>query len=240
MNTRRDTHRQRLRQASRPLSASVRHLAPYPRLHLYRLDMPPGLPLYAPDTSSTARALVGQTFPTGPAYWKLERGWGGNLHLHIISPLPPLAVPGAAHHAPVYDLRGLLAYLSKPSPAELCAPGRLTPWTPDPYTRARAYRDALDEYAAARRDALVVGRRRLSPLSGWVGTRRNRPPAPPLLLVLDVLRFMLAATLTDPANSGPGPEPRPTPGRPLPGPYERPWGHVLAHPPPRIGQVQAR
>jgi len=159
MNSRVDTNRQRLRQASRPLSAAMRHLAPYPRLHLYRVDMPPGLTLYAPDTSSTARALVGQTVPGPPARWKMERGWGGNLHLHIISPLPPLAVPGAAHHAPVYDLRGLLAYLSKPAPAELCAPGRLTPWTPDPYTRARAYRDALDEYGAVVVDHMVSGDR---------------------------------------------------------------------------------
>lgn len=237
VNTRPDSTRQRHRQALRPLSAAVRHFAPYPRLYLYRLDMPPGLPLYGPDTSRMARALVNQTFPTAPAYWKLERGECGNLHLHVISPLPPVAVPGAAHHAPVHDLPGLMAYLSKPADARLCRPGKLTPWTPDQYARARNYRAALDEYAAARRAALVVGRLRLSPCSGWVNVQRYKPRPLSPLLVVSLARLLVSLVLVGfltPALPAPRSAARKPRSVRLVRSVARP------RPPPRIGQEQAR
>lgn len=231
MNTRRDTNRQRIRQALRPLSVAVRRLALYPRLHLYRVNVPDG-PLYAAETVSAARALVNQTF-SGPAYWKLERGECGGLHLHVVSPLPPVAVPGAAHHVPVHDLGGLLAYLSKPADARLCRPGRLSPWSMNPYARAQAYRDGLDDYAQARRDALSQGRRRLPALSGWTGPNPRAAP-PPVLLVLACLRLRLLGVMP------PAPE-RAGHARRAERAVRASWcGVISTHPPPRIGQAQAR
>lgn len=191
--------------------------------------------------------MVGQISPHGDTYWKKERGECGGLHLHILSPLPPVAVPVRAdlHYCgPLSDekggVRGMFAYLSKPPPAELCRPGRLTAWTRDPYTRARRHRAALDEYAAARRAALVDGRQRLRPMSGWTSqTRIHTRPLPPLL-VLALLRMCVLALLAAPIESGPLSVPLSTAPRPLPVAPVRSWRHVPTHPPPRIGQAQAR
>lgn len=240
MDNRKDSNWTRIREAQRLISVAARHFAPYPRLYFYRLDMLPGLPLYSSATTRAARHLVLSTFQPSPAFWKLERGECGNLHLHVISPLPPIAVKGWATCGTVYDLPGLLAYLSKPADARLCRPGKLTAWTPDPYTRARNRYRAEDELGEARRLKRAAGGRRLSPLSGWVNTRRDRPASPSLLLVLDVLRLLWVMSQEAPLKVAPLPAPPSTAQRPLPGLPVRPWGHISTHPPPRIGQVQAR
>ncbi len=231
-----DSARRRVRDSQRPLSVARRHFAPYPRLYAYRFDLPPG-PLYGLEAHREARALVGQTFPSGPARWKLEGMPGERRHVHVISPLPPRAVPDAGHAQPVYDLPGLLAYLAKPADPRLCAPGPLRAYSPDAATR-RANRDAAHlDYGDARRAALASGRRRLSPLSGWVNTRPASPRLVPVVLVLAVLRFLLAGSLMDPQNRAPLPGVHPAPHRPLPGRPVRPWCYSL--PPPRT-QAQAR
>lgn len=228
-----DSTRRRVRDAVRVVPVAVRHFSPYPRLYAYRLDLPPG-PLYGLDAHREARALVGQTVGTTPAHWKLERGETGGRHLHLTTPLPPRAVTAAGHAARVHDLPGWLAYLSKPADARLCRPGRLTPWTLDPATRARNYRAALDEYCAARRDALACGRRRLSPLSGWLNSPSAHRALPahllPALVMLARLSLLAClpvperVTLPAPARTRPARKtPRRTPARralrpPLPPP----------------------
>jgi hypothetical protein len=239
MNSRRDTDRQRNRQASRPLSVALRVFAGFPRLYKYRLDLPPG-PLYGLDAHQEARALVNRTVGSAPAYWKLEGVPGERRHIHLTTPLPPVAVPAALHAASVYDLRGALAYDSKPGDPRLCLASCLTPWTPDPYTRSRNYRAALDEYGEARRVALTQGKRRLSPLSGWVNAPASRStPASPVL-VFQIARYLLAWTLAAAQNGDTLPGVHPIPSRPLPDPYDRCRAALMAHPPPRIGQVQAQ
>jgi hypothetical protein len=239
VNTRLDTARQRNRQATRPLSVAVRVFAGFPRLYTYRLDLPPG-PLYGLDAYREARTLVNQTVGSAPAYMKLEGIPGQRRHVHIVTPLPPVAVPAALHAAPVHDLRGWLAYLSKPADPRLCLSSCLTPWTPDPYTRRRNYLAALDEYGEARREALAQGKRRLSPLSGWVNAPTARSTPTPSLRVLQVARFLLAWTLAADQNSDTLPGVRPTTSRPPPGrpvALQRP---IQTHPPPCIGQAQAQ
>jgi hypothetical protein len=230
-----DSTRRRVRDAAPVVITAARHFAPFPRLHAYRLELPGG-ELHSSDTSRAARSLVAARFPSGPAAWKVERGESGGLHVHVTSPLPPVAVHDHQHAAPVWSLPGWLAYLAKPADSRLCRPGRLSPWSSDSATRARNYRAALEEYGTARRAALSQGRRRLSPLSGWVGTRRVRRHQPSPVLVLAALRFLLAGLLTVPP-CGPLPAPHPRRCRPLPGVPERPWRYSL--PPPRT-QVQAR
>lgn len=235
----RDTHRRRSRDAVSVMTVARRHFSLYPRLYAYRLDLPPG-PLYGPQAHGEARALVNQTLSSAVGHWKLEGIPGGRRHVHITTPLPPRAVPAALHAASVWHLPGWLAYLAKPADPRLCRPGPLTPYSPDPYSRARAYRDALEEYATARRDALEVGRRRLSPLSGWVGTRRAIRPRASLLVVLAVARYVVALALSTPQDRAPLPSPCPAlPLAPLEALQhrERPLRPPL--PPPRI-QAQAR
>ena len=238
MNTRKDTPRQRNRQASRPLLAALWHFAGFPRLYAYRLDLPPG-PLYGLDAYREARDLARQTCQTAPCHWKLEGIPGERRHVHITTPLPPIAVPAALHAASVYDLRGWLAYLSKPADPRLCLASRYTAWTPDPYSRAHQFRAALDEYGEARREALTHGKRRLSPLSGWENMRpRHTPPHP--LPVLQTALYLLAWMVAAAQNGDTLPAPHSHPERPLPGCPVSLWGHVLAHPPPRSIQAQAQ
>ena len=234
-----DTQRRRVRDAVSVLEVARRHFAPYPRLYTYRLDLPPG-PLYGLEAHREARALVNQTLSGAVGHWKLEGIPGKRRHVHITTPLPSCAVPDALYAASVWCLPGHLAYLAKPADPRLSRAGPLTPWSLDPYHRARAHRDALEEYAAARRDALEVGRRRLSPLSGWVGTPRATPRPLPVALVLAVVRFLLAHALTGPQNRPARPLPCPAPALPrleVSNPGERPLHPPF--PPPRT-QVQAR
>jgi hypothetical protein len=139
----------------------------------------------------------------------------------------------------VHDLAGWMAYLAKPADGRLCRPGPLTPWTPDPYARARNYRAALDEYAAARCAALAQGKRRLSPLSGWVNTRSKRTQPHPLL-VLRIACYLLGLVFLISRNPAPLPGLPSISERPLPRLPVRPQRHIQAHPPPRIGQVQTQ
>lgn len=235
-----DTQRRRVRDSVRPLAVAERHFKPYKRLYAYRFDLP-GYDLYTQGASREASALVGQTFPVAPAHWKLERGDCGGRHIHVTSPLPPRAVPGAQHAASVYDLAGWIAYLSKPSDSRLCRPGPLKPWTLDTHSRWERSDAAHLEYGDARRAALAAGRRRLSPMSGWVNTRSTRSTALSPRLLLAVWRFLLAVALSTPKNCRPLPGVHSRSARPPASLFKRPQSHFPRPlPPPRITQVQAR
>lgn len=241
MNTRPDTTRQRNRQATRPALVAARRWARLGRVHHYVLALPAG-PLW--DVAGL-RDLVSQTTPHPDTYWKKERGECGGLHVHILAPLPPLALPTLptlTYCGPLDEarggVRGMLAYLSKPAPAEMCRPKPHSPLALDTYARHRAYCAALDEWGEARRAALADGRRRLRPMSGWVGRGRILPELPHPLLVLALLRLMVsalvAALLADQKDRG-SVRHRATRRPPLHGPAvrrERP--HRPPLPPPRI------
>jgi hypothetical protein len=240
MNTRPDSTRQRDRQATRPAGVAARRWAGLGRIHHYVLALPAG-PLW--DVEKT-QGDTERVSPHPHTYWKKERGECGGLHLHILSPLPPIAVassPSLVYCGPLDDkrggVRGMMAYLSKPPPAELCRPGPLSPWALDSYARAKRYRAALEEYQAARVAALGEGRRRLRPMSGWVGRTRRRAPVASPVLVLAVLRFLLLLSLPIPAGRPVLSAPVLARCRPIPGRRTRPWCYTL--PPPR-GQAQAR
>jgi hypothetical protein len=243
MNSRRDTTRQRHRQAARPYAVAVRRWAGLGRIHHYVLALPPG-PLW---DRADMEAMVSQISAHPHTYWKLERGVHDGLHVHILSPFPSVAItarPDLAYCGPLTEekggRRGMLAYLSKPPPAELCRPGRLHSRSLDSYTRAQMYRAALHEYAAARLAALGEGRRRLRPMSGWVGrTRRQTRAQSSSFLVLAVVFYLLTLALLAAQNRVPLPGVHPTPSRPLPGRPMRLLAYSRIHPPPRSIQAQA-
>lgn len=138
--------------------------------------MPPES-LYTLECSRAARATVLALFGSAVTFWDVERGEGGKLHIHVVSSLPPVAVPDALHVKLLTEekggLRGELAYLSKPSDARLCEASRWTPWTPTAEERARRYRLALDDRATALKARLAQGKTRLAPMSGWTGRRAD-------------------------------------------------------------------
>lgn len=212
----RDSTRRRNADAVRPYRAALERFGEGRRLWFYTvpLHLPPGTALHSEEASRAARLVVETLCGSAPARWKLERGRGGALHLHIVTPLPPVAVVGFEHVCPVYDLRGLLDYLAKPPDARLCRPGRLTPWSPNVMTRRREMFTALDEQAAARRDRLARGKRTLPPVQGWTGTvmKSGRCDAPAVFLLACRLHVLaLAALLAAGAlvSADPIPTPRP-------------------------------
>lgn len=231
MNNRQDDNWMRIKECQRPLGVALRAFHAFPRLYSYCLEMP-DLPLYSPEASRAARDLVRAMFPGVPAYWKLELGEGGRLHLHVIASLPPMAVPGAMSSSSVYDLAALMAYLSKPADARLCRPGRLKPWTPDPSTRARNRYRAEDERGEWKGRMQAIGRKRFSPLSGWVNLPRLAPLSPWVALLSRA--FLLSLLLMGAGEIVPRPAPKVISRRPIPG---RPGvvKRVLrpARPPPR-------
>lgn len=170
--------------------AAADRFAGFQRLHFYTLPLhlPAGTPLHSVTASQAARLIAETVFGSTPARWKLERGRGGSLHLHAVSPLPPVAVAQFDDARPVYDLRGLLAYLAKPADARLCRE-RLTIYSPDSATRAQQHRAALEEQARARAARFAVGLRRLPAVTGWTGTRPASPS--PLLTACCALAFAL-------------------------------------------------
>ena len=207
------------------------------------LYLPPGTPLHHPDTSRAASRVTSTLFGRTPARWKLERGAGGGLHLHIITPHPPHGVQGAAHVALVDNLRGLLAYHAKPADARLCRP-RLTPYTPPPAERRRAALVALEEQAAARRAALAAGGHRLPNVAGWTGRRPAAPPPAPATaagLLLVALLFLVSEYQRHQRHRhqpGPAPAHRPLPGRAaVPGLSNR---RKKTAPPPAAGGGEGR
>ena len=196
--------------------ASRRWFAGFPRQYHYvfRLHLPAGTHLHSDEASQAARAVSASIFGSTPARWKLEEGEGGGPHLHAVSPLPPVAVFEFEHAGPVWNLRGLLDYLAKPASAALCRL-RLTPWTPDAMTRRRAAHIALEGQAAARRDRLARGKRRLPPVMGWTGRVMNLGPRDVFrcALLLALQSLALAALLGATASAVTEPSPTPTPGR---------------------------
>lgn len=173
-------------------AAAVVRFAGFQRLHFYTLPLhlPVDTPLHSVTASQAARAVTAAVFGSTPARWKLERGQRGALHVHVISPLPPVAVSEFSDARPVWDLRGLLGYFAKPAEAALCRPV-FAPDAPDAYTRARVYRAALAEQCRARAERQAQGFSRLPPVAGWTGRRPGAPS--PLFRVRASLALALLA-----------------------------------------------
>ena len=187
-----DSGRRRDADAARVRRAAAVRFAGLGRLHFYTfpLYLPEGVSIYSLEASRTARAFSETIFGSTPARWKLEQGDGGNHHVHIIAPLPPVAVCGFDDVRLVYKLRGLLAYFAKPVAAPLCKQP-LKPWTPDAYTRAQRYRDALQEQCDERARRRAAGFSRLPPAAGWTGRRASNVDH--LLTLRCALAFALLA-----------------------------------------------
>lgn len=241
----RDTGRRRWADAHRPFVAALSRFQGFPRLYFYTLalPLPAAVGLYSTEASRAARMVSASVFGAAPARWKLERGRGGALHLHAVSPLPPRAILDALDVRPVHDLRGLLVYLAKPADSRLCAASRS--WV-DPATHAREMRAAVDERAAARKHRLAGGRRHLPAVTGWTGTGTNPRHLHPgarvcLTLRLHALCIAFLSALHGAWECSPQRHPLRFscgPSRPLPAPA-RPPRYTLP-PPDRPPQAQAR
>ncbi len=151
--------------------------------------------LYAASGSAAARGLVGSLVGDWPAWYRLEIGKRGGLHVHILTACEaenarPDGLNGV-HIRAIYDLTGVLAYLSKPRD------GRAARSATD---RAPVGVGAAAEaYIAARADRWASeGKRRLPAGSGVVNLPRRVALAAALApgLVLAALVAALAADLT--------------------------------------------
>lgn len=190
-----DSGRRRDADAARVRRAAADRFAGFQRLYFYTfpLHMPEGTSVYSLEASQAARAVSETLFGSLPARWKLEQGDGKkrNLHVHMIAPLPPVAVVGFDDARPVYNLRKLCGYFAKPRAAPLCTGDRLKPYTPDAYTRAQRYRDALQEQCDERARRRAAGFSRLPPATGWTGCRASNVDH--LLALRCALAFALLA-----------------------------------------------
>lgn len=233
---RRDTTRQRNRDAQRPLRRMKRVFDGWSRLWWFRVDL--GLPdsmLHTPEASRVARETVARMFAPLPACYVLhgrEVGVSG-LHVHVLSPLHPLAVSGFQHVQPVQERRGGIAgvarYHAAPCDPRLREADPFKAYTPDSYTRRLNADAALLDYGNARRAALACGRHRLSPKRGWVNLPRPAPLSPRLVLL--VAAFLLSLALLAVCESAPSVLPLGAPRRPIPA---RPVRRVThPRPPPR-------
>lgn len=142
---------------------------------LVMLTVPfPGLTLYRLEDHQAVRARVDALLGGWPYWCKVEEGAAGELHAHILTVTD--AVPGVLaaqvpglHGVPVWSLRGLLAYLSKPAlgGAVRSAHRRAVPlWSQV---------DAAERYLEARAAAVAGGRKRL-PVTSWTGNVPRRQP----------------------------------------------------------------
>lgn len=114
-----DSNRVRARQVKKMLSGLI------PRLSFATTDdmqevivnlwHGPASDLYCHKAQQRAVKMTAAIVGSAPAWSKLERTHDGWLHAHIITSTDaPLLLPAGATTRPVYDLTGLLAYLSKP------------------------------------------------------------------------------------------------------------------------------
>lgn len=165
---------------------------------LVMLTVPLPGELYDLDAHRAARDVVKEAVSGWPAWYTLERGTSSGLHAHVLTVTE--AVPGVldapeVHGVPVWSLRGVLAYLSKPRDARAAAAGhrRAVPlWS---------LLEASEAYLSARAAAAGEGRTRLPAGSGTVNVPPRRRAAvivPPLLLLscLNALLSRRAATLS--------------------------------------------
>lgn len=164
---------------------------------LVMLTVPLPGDLYELDAHRAARDVVKEAVSGWPAWYTLERGTSSGLHAHVLTVTE--AVPGVldtpeVHGVPVWNLRGVLAYLSKPRDARAAVAGhrRAVPlWS---------LLEASEAYLSARAAAAGEGRARLPAGSGTVNVPPRRRAAgivPPLLLLscLSALLSRRAAVL---------------------------------------------
>lgn len=184
---RRIAARRRMRTLRRVRREAIRRGAS-PALVMVTLDLPGEL--YGLEAHREAREVVRELVGGWPAWFTLESGRHTGLHAHIVTTVE--AVPGlldvpGLHGVPVWHLRGLLAYLSKPRDAHAARSNEQRHLSlPDVI-------GAAERYLTARAAALVEGRERLPAGSGTLNVPQRRQPfRSPLLLLaclLEVVRL---------------------------------------------------
>lgn len=166
---------------------------------LVMLTVPLPGALWDAQAHAAARSAVGALVGGWPAWYTLERGQGGALHAHVLAPVE--AVPGVLaadvpglHGVPVWRLRGLLAYLSKPRDADAARSAhRRAVSSPRALAAAERYLGARAAHHAA------TGSRRVPNGSGVLNmppARRRRAQPGPLLL-LAALGAVLGLAVAD-------------------------------------------
>lgn len=148
--------------------------------------------LYDLEAHRAARAQVKELVGGWPAWFTLESGRSSGLHAHVLTTVEAvphiLRTAPEAHGVPVWSMRGVLAYLSKPRDARAARSNeRRTLSLSDVI-------DAAEDYLQARAAAAADGRERLPVGSGVVNTpnaRRDRHGEARLLLAC--LSVMLQA-----------------------------------------------
>jgi hypothetical protein len=137
--------------------------------------------LYSIQAAQAARELVKALAGGWPAWYTLEQGKGGGLHVHILTVID--AVPGLpepVHGEPVYSLAGVLAYLAKVRDALAACSN----WCRAVSTEAGEV--AAERYLSARAGRLLDGFKQLPRASGVLNMpRRKAAPLPCVLSVLD-------------------------------------------------------
>lgn len=152
--------------------------------------------LYGADAHAHARQAVAALVGPWPAWYGLESGQRVGLHAHIVAPVDAvphvLAACPEAHGVPVWSLRGLAGYLSKPRDARAASAAHAR--QPSPLAALAAAEGYLSARAA---HWAATGSRRLPAASGVLGVpRASRRPAPPSPgLFLAALAAVLAADL---------------------------------------------
>jgi hypothetical protein len=128
----------------------------------------PASDLYDHAANRQARAVAAAVVGDAAAWNSLERSTDKYLHLHIVADADAaLLLPPGAKTRPVYDLEGLMRYLSKPSDARACLIPVIDEWTGKTISTLPPSREtlleALQDYTAAR---LRAGGRRF-PRNSW-------------------------------------------------------------------------
>lgn len=132
---------------------------------------------------------------SGPRYFKLERGWHGRVHCHLLADLwdgPPELPRDGKIIEPCYDFEGAVGYMLKPA----------LKWN--------------TEHLAQWLEARATGRR-LPRLSGTANLPNSRTLASPVPPCLFCLRLQISLNRTPPQNQPPRshpPRPIATPPRP--------------------------
>ncbi|WP_191242384.1 hypothetical protein [Deinococcus ficus] len=125
----------------------------------------PATDLYSHKAHDRAANITAAILGTAPGWCKLERDHGGNLHAHIITSTDaPLLLPAGATTRPVYNLKGLLHYLSKPGDARAAMVRDLTSG------QTRTYQNTEENKLAAFQDyqrARAQARGRQFPRLSW-------------------------------------------------------------------------
>lgn len=156
---------------------------------LVLLTVPVPGELYEREAHAAARRHVAELVSGWPAWFKLEKGAGGALHAHVITTTD--AVPGVLHRrevhgVPVWHLRGLLAYLSKPADGAAARSNRRRAVPESESVQA------AERYLSARACAAAAGRSRVPACSGVVNVppRRRAALSVPLLLAVYMVQMV--------------------------------------------------